>query len=388
MWYEVGTLQRYCPDPCLVMGFFYLYSMIINQQLKNLIPPLTAEEYNNLEESIKQDGCRDALILWQDTLIDGHNRYEICTRYGVEFKTIQKEFEDIEQVKDWMDFNQLSRRNLTPDQRQIMIGRRYNREKKSHGGDRKSIGQIGTLIPTATKLADEYKIGERTVKRYATTATEFEKLQVEKPELAKEIWSGGRTLVEVKKEEKIKTRIESIEKQKENIKTIPEITGVYDVIVIDPPWNYGREYDPDGSRVANPYPEMSQDELKNMVLKSSDNSIIWLWTTHKFIWDAKELLNLWGFKYKAILTWDKENIGMGHWLRMQTEFCLFGIKGNPIWDNTTFRDIIREKRREHSRKPDQFYTMVESICYGSKIEYFAREQREGWESTGNDINKF
>jgi len=362
--------------------------MIINQQLKNLIPPLTAEEYNNLEESIKQDGCRDALILWQDTLIDGHNRYEICTRYGVEFKTIQKEFEDIEQVKDWMDFNQLSRRNLTPDQRQIMIGRRYNREKKSHGGDRKSIGQIGTLIPTATKLADEYKIGERTVKRYATTATEFEKLQVEKPELAKEIWSGGRTLVEVKKEEKIKTRIESIEKQKENIKTIPEITGVYDVIVIDPPWNYGREYDPDGSRVANPYPEMSQDELKNMVLKSSDNSIIWLWTTHKFIWDAKELLNLWGFKYKAILTWDKENIGMGHWLRMQTEFCLFGIKGNPIWDNTTFRDIIREKRREHSRKPDQFYTMVESICYGSKIEYFAREQREGWESTGNDINKF
>jgi len=103
------------------MGFFYLYSMIINQQLKNLIPPLTAEEYNNLEESIKQDGCRDALILWQDTLIDGHNRYEICTRYGVEFKTIQKEFEDIEQVKDWMDFNQLSRRNLTPDQRQIML---------------------------------------------------------------------------------------------------------------------------------------------------------------------------------------------------------------------------------------------------------------------------
>jgi len=67
---------------------------------------------------------------------------------------------------------------------------------------------------------------------------------------------------------------------------------------------------------------------------------------------------------------------------------LVGIKGKPHWENTTWRDLIREPRREHSRKPDLFYEMVESVTLGRRLEYFSREKRNGWEVFGNDVAKF
>lgn len=89
----------------------------IDQELKNLIPPLTEEEYAGLEESILNEGCRDAIVLWGETIIDGHNRYEICTKHGIYFRTVQKEFEDRNAAKLWMMQNQLARRNLNDFQR-------------------------------------------------------------------------------------------------------------------------------------------------------------------------------------------------------------------------------------------------------------------------------
>lgn len=193
-----------------------------------------------------------------------------------------------------------------------------------------------------------------------------------------------------KKEEKVEQRKIEIQAQKDAIASgemkLPE--GVFEVIAIDPPWNYSREYDPDGSRVANPYPEMNQSELLELNPPFANDSVCFLWTTHAFIFDAKELLNKWGFTYKATMVWDKEKMGMGAWLRMQCEFCLVGIKGKPMWNNTKYRDIIREPRREHSRKPDAFYEMVKEITIGRRLEYFSREKREGWDVFGNDTQKF
>jgi N6-adenosine-specific RNA methylase IME4 len=185
-------------------------------------------------------------------------------------------------------------------------------------------------------------------------------------------------------------RKNDIAQQKQYIEAgaIEKPDGLFDVIAIDPPWNYGREYDPEGSRVANPYPEMSQTELLEMKPPFKPDAVCFLWTTHAFIWDAKQLLDHWGFTYKACIVWDKEKIGMGAWLRMQCEFCLVGVKGKPFWNNTTWRDIIREPRRQHSRKPDAFYEMVEAITAGRRLDYFSREQRTNWVSYGNTPEKF
>lgn len=86
--------------------------IIIDKEFQSLIPPLTVEEYNGLEASILAEGCRDALVLWGEILIDGHNRYEICTAHDVPYQTVQKDFADRDDAKLWMMRNQLARRNL------------------------------------------------------------------------------------------------------------------------------------------------------------------------------------------------------------------------------------------------------------------------------------
>lgn len=84
----------------------------IDLEFKNLIPPLTEEERKGLEESLLKEGCRDALVLWGDTIIDGHNRYEICTKHGIPFETVNREFESRNEVIEWIIKNQFGRRNL------------------------------------------------------------------------------------------------------------------------------------------------------------------------------------------------------------------------------------------------------------------------------------
>lgn len=92
-------------------------SLIIDQEFQDLIPPLTAEEYKNLEENIKADGCRDALVIWNDTIIDGHNRYRICQENNIPYKTTEMTFKDRNEAIVWMLRNQLGRRNLNDFQR-------------------------------------------------------------------------------------------------------------------------------------------------------------------------------------------------------------------------------------------------------------------------------
>jgi len=194
----------------------------------------------------------------------------------------------------------------------------------------------------------------------------------------------------IENERKKIERKAEIESQKEAIETgtikLPE--GVFEVIAVDPPWPYGTEYDPSGRRAANPYPEMSIEELKALVLPTAENSILWLWTTHKFMRHSFELLDAWGFEDKAIVTWVKDRMGLGQWLRSQSEFCIMAIKGKPLIRLTNQTTIINAPMREHSRKPDEFYAMVDRLCIGRKLDYYSREERPGWEQHGNDPNKF
>jgi N6-adenosine-specific RNA methylase IME4 len=272
------------------------------------------------------------------------------------------------------------------------------------------IGEILARMPKAsgnqyTKVQRDTAVPKQT---YNTKEDAIKELGFEKKQAQRfQILAANKEIVEQIKQEarenddlatrtavlqvvKIKEREQSIVKQKKDIEqgNITAITDTYDVISIDPPWPYGREYDPSTSRVANPYPEMSIEEIGNINLPIKDDAVLLLWTTHKFLPDSFQLLEKWGFNYKATMVWDKKQIGMGAWFRMQCEFCVVGIKGKPIWENTTYSEIISERRREHSRKPDSFFELINRICYGKKLEYFSREAREGWDIFGNDTEKF
>ena len=100
-------------------------SIQINEELRTYIDPLSADEYAALERSLLAEGCRDALVLWGDVLVDGHNRYELCRKHGIEFKTIQNtRFASLEDVKLWMIENHLGRRSVSDFQRGVLALRK------------------------------------------------------------------------------------------------------------------------------------------------------------------------------------------------------------------------------------------------------------------------
>lgn len=192
----------------------------IDPEFKALIPPLAPDELRQLEENILRDGCRDPLVIWQETLIDGHNRFEICQRNKIPFETVEMELAGRDAVMDWMDANQLGRRNLNPDQFRLLLGRRYNRQKKSVGKPAGAILDQFDPISTAEKLAAEHGVSAPTVKRAGKFAEEVEKT----PELAEAI-AAGKPVVQIKREIKKKKR--EIKKQ-ETLSAIEQITNTDD----------------------------------------------------------------------------------------------------------------------------------------------------------------
>lgn len=167
-----------------------MQALKIDHEFQNLLPALTADEAAALETSIEAEGCRDALIAWGDTLVDGHNRYEICNRRGFEYGVRQMDFESREDVIIWICANQNARRNITPEQRAYLPGRRYEAEKKKHGGDRKSSDQSGHLMKTKERVATEAGVGQGTVQRAADFAHAVDTLAADSPTIKRKILSG------------------------------------------------------------------------------------------------------------------------------------------------------------------------------------------------------
>lgn len=197
------------------------------------------------------------------------------------------------------------------------------------------------------------------------------------------------------KDGKRQQRIDDVKAQAEALRVaVPGApNGLFHVVSIDPPWPYDdgadeSTYDPNGRRAANPYPEMSLEEIAALQIPAADDCVLWLWTTHKFMRHSFALLDGWGFEDKAILTWAKDRMGLGRWLRSQSEFCIMAVRGNPVITLANQTTVLHGPLREHSRKPDEFYALVDSLCVGRKLDFFSREPREGWEQFGNDCGKF
>jgi len=174
--------------------------IIIIEELRQFITPLSNEELKNLESNILKQGCKDPLAIWEtsqgvlDTnaqnpdeavfvLIDGHNRYAICQKFGLDFKIVLLQFDSIEQVKDYMIDFQLGRRNLTPEQMSYFRGLRYNREKGIQG----KYDRVERDGDFSEILATEFKVSPRTIKNDGNFAAGIAKLV---PELQQQVLTG------------------------------------------------------------------------------------------------------------------------------------------------------------------------------------------------------
>lgn len=149
--------------------------LTIDPEFEAKCPPLTEDELSQLEENILEEGLvLTPIIVWNNTIVDGHNRYRIAREHpGIEFRVHEKHFNNKYEALSWICKNQLGRRNLTPQQKKYLIGQRYDAEKNANGGDRKSenvksVGQNDPLISphvTRARIAEETNTSESYVKR-------------------------------------------------------------------------------------------------------------------------------------------------------------------------------------------------------------------------------
>lgn len=143
----------------------------IDEGFKFLIPPLTEEECKQLTQNILRNGCIDAISVWagHDIILDGHTRYAICVKNGINYKLQPIELKSREDAINWIIDNQLGRRNITDSQKSYLRGKKYNTEKKLARGRPKN-GDQNDHIKTSEKIALEEKVGSATVRRDAEFA--------------------------------------------------------------------------------------------------------------------------------------------------------------------------------------------------------------------------
>ena len=415
--------------------------MIIDNEFKGLIPPLTDEEYKGLEESILKDGCRDALVLWGEILVDGHNRYEICTRHNIPFKTVQKEFTSRDDVLLWMIDTQFSRRNLdAPDrillaQKKAPILEKLARKKQVEAGtefgkglpkkeeiafvnnDKSYISeQPKTAVPEKPKAVEQPKfviekkpepskpihVREEVAKMAGVsngTVAKFEQVQKKKPELIDDIRKGEisinqayQTVRREEKKQEVFDRIEEHAKVQTGVINIEQTKRKYNIIYADPPWRY---WESGNKNQALHYTTMSIGEICKLPVKdiADDNCVLFMWVTYPILQDAFKVIEAWGFKYSTCgFVWVKKNknkdtpfIGCGAWTRANSELCLIATKGNVMRLDASISQIVESPIEEHSKKPDVVRDLITKLVGElPRVELFCRNPAKGWDVWGNE----
>lgn len=180
-----------------------LYELKIDPAFRDIICPMTQAERLQLEENILSDGCREPLIIWNGTIIDGHNRYEICYRHKIPFAVRDIQFDCKEAAIAWICSNQLGRRNLTEETRKFLIGMQYESEKVANTmRNAQGINQYTEIENpkhskpgsirhiTALRVAEEHALSHATVQKYGAYTRAVSEIQKKAPDIATNILSG------------------------------------------------------------------------------------------------------------------------------------------------------------------------------------------------------
>jgi N6-adenosine-specific RNA methylase IME4 len=177
--------------------------------------------------------------------------------------------------------------------------------------------------------------------------------------------------------------------------------GKYGTVLADPPWlfqNKTGKVAPEHKRLFR-YATMTNEDIMDMPVQeiALPQSHLYLWVPNALIIIGLQVMEAWGFKYKTNLVWYKvrkdggpDRRGVGFYFRNVTEMVLFGVRGNlrTLQPGRRQENIIFSMKRDHSRKPDSLYPLIESCSPGPYLELFARTSRKGWVTWGNEPEKF
>ncbi len=175
------------------------------------------------------------------------------------------------------------------------------------------------------------------------------------------------------------------------------------VLAADPPWRFGDSLPGPGRGASKHYATLPVDEICLFPLpEMADNSILFLWRVSSMVEEAYKVVRSWGFTPKTELVWkkktknDKRHFGMGRIVRAEHETCIVATMGRPEILRKDIRSTFEAEEvgglfeavadRRHSKKPDEFFQIVESLSSGPYVELFARTRRPGWSAFGNELD--
>jgi N6-adenosine-specific RNA methylase IME4 len=360
-----------------------------------VLPAASAEQRSALKGSIAADGVlvrvvRSAGPACAGELADGQARVEICAELGIACPEERRPFASEEEFHRYRLLTNMKRRQLSVAQR-IRIGLALEPSERVRAAARRAQGKGKRRGEKALPVARPEEKGEtreRVAHEVGLKPTSYARgakvLREGSPELVAAFEAGSETVNSAHRrlqaEQKRRECLALAERLEREPPPLPE--GRFRVVVVDPPWPEQGEL---------PYPKMSLEATAALPVPEllTEDGIVRLWTTNRFLFEAERIAReRWQLERRGLLTWAKDRLGTGYPLRGQTEHCLLFSRGQPLFLPGEASTLLKGRVREHSRKPDEFYALVERICPGSKLELFARERRDGWETWGAECERF
>jgi N6-adenosine-specific RNA methylase IME4 len=370
--------------------------------LADIFPLVEGQDFAELVADIAAHGLREPIVVYEDRILDGRNRYRACEAAGVAptFTVYQGE----DPISYVVSLN-LRRRHLDESQRAMVAARlatlklgdnQHSEGPSIEGASRllnvshASVERAKTVQRAgAAELVHAVEQGTVSVSAAADVATLPQQDQREI------VARGEREILRVAQEiraRKAETRrSERIERLAATCNQPLPGDRRYAVIYADPPWHFEVYNEESGIERAagNHYPTMSLDEICGLPIPNlaTPDAVLFVWTTVPHLRESFNVLVAWGFEYKTNIVWVKDKIGLGYFVRNQHELLLVATRGEipcPLPANRP-SSVIEAPRREHSRKPDEAYALIEQMYPElPKIELFARQARDGWARWGNE----
>lgn len=363
----------------------------INEEFENLIRPLTEVEFKVLEDNLKKNGCRDPITVLEDnTIIDGHNRYKICRKHNIEYRTFMQEGLDTEaDIKLWMLYNQIGKRNYNNFDKSLVaieIEKLEQVKAKERQGARTDL-QSDDIRFKRTECEDRGKALEKAAKSvglgYSTVYRTKQILEKAPKEIIDKVTKGevsiNRAFSQIQRAERL---------EKNQATEWPK--GKYRVIYADPPWKYGDERSGMGGAI-DQYDLMDLEAIKALPVKdlAEDDAVLFMWATSPLLKEGIEVVESWGFKYKTHMIWNKQKGTLGNYVSPRHELLFIATKGSCTPDTKDRPNSVQtiERTGRHSEKPEEFRQIIETLyTYGNKVELFARTAPEGWVAYGNELS--
>jgi N6-adenosine-specific RNA methylase IME4 len=376
--------------------------------LANIFPLVEGPEFADLVADIREHGLHKPIVMFEDRVLDGRNRLRACEAAGIE--PVFTVYTGDDPVAFVVSLN-LRRRHLDESQRTMVAAKlatlRAGDNQHSEGlpiGRSSELLNVGERSVARAREVQEHGTPElvHAVERGAVSvsaAADVATLSAQ--EQHKIVAQGEREILRAAQDIRArKAEIRRSERIKRLAATCNQNTPFpsdrrYAVLYADPPWHFEVYNEESGVERAagNHYSTMSLDEISTLPIPSlaTPDAVLFMWTTAPHLQESFQVFAAWGFEYKTNAVWVKDKIGLGYFIRGQHEHLLIATRGDmpcPLPANRP-PSVINAPRREHSRKPDEAYELIERMYPElPKLELFARQQRPGWAAWGNETSKF